>query len=124
MIIEHRDEVVLAIGSDGPAVVEAAERWLASAGFTVTRPAPDRIEFRRGSQAKLRLLGGAFIAATSLPVTGSVTVRAAAGGPVADVVVSDDVRIGSRLFMRQKYERLVTETGAVLAGVLTDTTPA
>lgn len=48
-------------------VREKALAWFGRVPYRIVSDTPDRIEIATGSQAKMRLLGGIFIAATSLP---------------------------------------------------------
>lgn len=104
--------------TDPTGLLDAIAAVLERSGYRVRRPAVGSIEFQRGSQAKLRLAGGGFIAPTSLPVVGRVTCQPIAGGQVVDVDVMDDVGFGSRFGMKGKYEQVIGETSAEIVAVL------
>ena len=65
---------------DAEHVRERALAWFGRLQHRIVSDTPDQIEITTGSQAKMRLLGGVFIAGTSLPA--------------ADCL--DDARVGQR----------------------------
>ena len=73
-----------------------------------------QVEARTGSQAKMRILGGAFIANTSLPARTTVALRPGAGGTEVTATASDAVGFGAKVGMKGKYEALLPE---LVAGV-------
>jgi hypothetical protein len=96
-------------------VFEAAKSWLASrASTSIAVTAPDRVEIKSGSQAKMRAIGGAFIAATSLPARTIVEARLGTGGTEVTVTAQDAVGLGLKTGMKRKYEGWLDE---IVSGV-------
>ena len=78
-----------------------------------------QIEAKTGSQAKMRILGGAFIANTSLPARTNVSLQAGAGGTEVTAVAADAVGFGAKVGMKGKYEALLPELVAGVRAALT-----
>ncbi len=88
---------------------EIRERTLAwftqyAGSSTIVADTPQELELKNGSQAKMRLLGGAFIAAKSLPVRTLVTMAPAGTETTVTVSANDAVGLGSKTGMKGKYE--------------------
>jgi hypothetical protein len=66
-----------------------------------------QLEVTSGSQAKMRLIGGAFIAGSSLPTRTVVTIAAGANGSSVGVTARDAVGFGLKTGMRRKYEEWI-----------------
>lgn len=109
------------VTSDSPAdAVERCRVWLVQhASARVVAHRPEHLEVLSGSQVKLRLLGGAFIAPSSLPVCTVVDATATAGGSEVTVRATDAVGFGFKIGMKRKYERWLAEiiSGLRAAGV-------
>jgi hypothetical protein len=85
-----------------------------SMGAKLERESAEEILLRRGSQAKMRLLGGAFIKDADLPVLGSVAFDPSKPQEVA-ITVSEHLVVGTTLGMQDKYQRACTEFAQLLA---------
>ena len=79
--------------------------WFTAVSHTVVSDTGDRLEIKSGSQAKMRLIGGAFIAATSLPARTVVTMTPEGGGTAVTVTADDAVGLGLKTGMKDKYEQ-------------------
>jgi len=90
--------------------------WFDHLDHKVVADAPDRLEITSGSQLKLRLIGGAFIAGSSLPTR--TVVEQGADGQVT-ITVTDAIGFGIKTGMRQKYERWIDEVVQALRSALT-----
>jgi hypothetical protein len=88
---------------------ERALGWFGGYQYKVAHDSPDRLEVKTGSQTKMRLLGGAFIAASSLPTLVTLTIRPAASGSEIEVAAQDAVVVGIKTGMKGKYERWLQE---------------
>ncbi|MGZ4691686.1 MAG: hypothetical protein ACXVKA_02695 [Acidimicrobiia bacterium] len=88
--------------------------WFARVSYKLTVDAPDRLVIETGSQAKMRLLGGAFIAASSLPARTIVTMAPSAAGTDVTLSADDAVGFGLKTGMKGKYEKWLAE---IVAGV-------
>jgi hypothetical protein len=98
---------------------ERALGWFAGYQHKVAQDSADHLEVKTGSQAKMRLLGGAFIAGSSLPTLTTLTIRpGAAGGSDVEVVSRDTVTVGVKTGMKKKYQRWLEEIGAGLQQAL------
>jgi hypothetical protein len=84
------------------------------AKVTVSDEGGPRVEAKTGSQAKMRILGGSFIAKTSLPARTTVSLQAGAGGTHVTATAFDAVGFGTKVGMQEKYESLLPE---LVAGV-------
>lgn len=101
--------------SIGPAQVrERVFSWFAQMPHTVVSDGHEMIEITSGSQAKMRLLGGAFIAASSLPMRTIITMESGDGGTQVTVTASDAVGFGPKSGMKGKYEHRVAEVVTAL----------
>jgi hypothetical protein len=109
------------VTSDPPAeAVERCRAWLAQrASAEVVIQEPEHLEVASGSQIKLRLIGGAFVAPSSLPVRTVVDARPTATGSELTVTATDSVGFGLKTGMKKKYERWLEEivSGLRAAGV-------
>jgi hypothetical protein len=84
--------------------------WLADRVSTrVVAESPSNLEVRTGSQAKMRLLGGAFIAPTSLPVRVTVTAAPTSTGSDLTITASDAVGLGVKTGMKARYRTWLDE---------------
>jgi hypothetical protein len=83
--------------------------WFAAVSHTVVTDTADRLEVKSGSQAKMRLIGGAFIAGSSLPARTVVTMVPAGGGTQVTVSADDAVGVGVKTGMKGKYEQWLGE---------------
>lgn len=109
------------VTSDPPAeAIERCRAWLAQhASARVVTHEPGHLVVASGSQVKLRLIGGAFIAPSSLPVRTVVDATATASGSELTVTATDAIGFGLKTGMKKKYERWLGEivSGLRAAGV-------
>jgi hypothetical protein len=75
------------------------------------------LTFKRGSQAKMRLLGGAFIKDSDLPVLGTVTFGQNSMNTVS-ILVAEHIVVGLTLGMRDKFQRACTEIAKEIVDIL------
>jgi hypothetical protein len=75
------------------------------------------ILLKRGSQAKMRLLGGMFIKDADLPVLASVTFDPSKPQEVT-ITVSEHLVVGITMGMEDKYQRSCTEFAQLLANAV------
>jgi hypothetical protein len=93
-------------------VRERVLTWFRPYSHRVVVDTLDRLEVISGSQAKMRIIGGAFIAASSLPTRtavtiDAVTIDAGAAGSKVGVTARDAVGFGLKTGMKHKYEQWV-----------------
>jgi hypothetical protein len=81
--------------------------WFRPYSHRVLVDTAERLEVASGSQAKMRIIGGAFIAASSLPTRTIVTIEPRAGGADVMVHAQDAVGFGLKTGMKHKYENWV-----------------
>ncbi len=93
--------------------------WFRPYAHRVVVDTVDRLEVASGSQAKMRLIGGVFIAASSLPTRTIVTMEPNAGGTRADVTAQDAVGFGLKTGMKRKYEQWVASIVDGIGAALT-----
>jgi hypothetical protein len=97
--------------SDPPAeALERCRAWMAQrASARVDFQTAVRLELTSGSQVKLRLIGGRFVAASSLPVRTVVDAVPTATGSELTVTATDAVGFGPRTGMKGMYQRWLDE---------------
>jgi hypothetical protein len=83
--------------------------WFAKYRPRVEVDSADSLEINTGSQLKMRLIGGAFIAGSSLPTHTTVTMTAAGSGTQVSVTARDTVGVGFKLGMKRKYETWLSQ---------------
>lgn len=109
--LSHREQFTAPVSPD-----TARQRVLD--WFAKYRPRASEItgglEIKTGSQLKMRLLGGAFIAASSLPTRTTVTLTPSGGATDVTVVAEDTVTVGVKFGMKRKYEGWLAEIGTGL----------
>ena len=93
--------------------------WFRPYAHRVLVDTVDRLEVASGSQAKMRLIGGAFIAASSLPTRTIVTMQPNAGGTGVGVTAQDAVGFGLKTGMKHKYEGWVASIVEGIGAALT-----
>lgn len=77
----------------------------------------DLLTLKRGSQAKMRLLGGAFISDTDLPVLARISFDNSKPNQV-NVSVLEHLVVGVTLGMANKYQRACTQFAKDLADLI------
>ena len=87
-------------------------------GFKVSRVAPNQADFRRGSQAALRLKGGLIAKIGDFPVVAAVRCDPALSGCTVVIHSLDDLGFGLKFGMRKKYTEAVRTFGETLAGMV------
>jgi hypothetical protein len=100
-------------------VRERVLTWFRPYSHRVVVDTADRLEVASGSQAKMRIIGGAFIAASSLPTRTVVTIDAGAAGSRVGVTAHDAVGLGLKTGMKHKYERWLASIVDGIRGALT-----
>jgi hypothetical protein len=100
-------------------VLVRAQEWFAPYKGEVVGSDDGTIVVKSGSQMKMRLIGGAFIAGSSLPAITRVTLTA--NGPATDVTVTaeDAVGFGMKTGMKGKYLAWLGEITSGLRAALT-----
>jgi hypothetical protein len=99
----------------GPADVRArALDWFKGYAFKLEENRPDRLVVYTGSHVKMRLLGGAFIAGSSLPTRTTLELSPSGSGTTVKVTAEDSVKVGVKTGMKGKYERWTSEIAAGL----------
>lgn len=99
------------------APVEAIDRLVDAAvtsGIKVDRVAPDQADFRRGSQAALRLKGAMFTKLEEFPVVASVRADATSSGSMLAINALDELVVGPKVGMNKKYTEAVVDFGTLL----------
>jgi hypothetical protein len=100
-------------------VSEKAQAWFAPVPIRIVANTADRVEITTGSQAKMRLLGGAFIASTSLPTRTVLTMVESGTGTQVTVTADDAVGFGVKTGMNGKYQQWL---GEIVEGIQAATT--
>jgi hypothetical protein len=102
-IEKAKDLVVAALKADSCKVAVTSENGLVA---------------KRGSQAKLRIVGGMFIGLKDLPV--KLSVDFSSNGEISQVDLSavDDMGLGSKILMSEKYQNAVVDILEVAASHL------
>ena len=87
-------------------------------GISYTQVANNQIDFRRGSQAALRIKGALFTKPSDFPVV--AVLRCDPLGEGSNVVINslDDLGIGLKLGTVKKYEIAIREFGEIIAGLV------
>jgi hypothetical protein len=100
-------------------VLARAQEWFAPYKAQVVGSDDGTLVVKSGSQVKMRVIGGAFIAASSLPTVTRVTLTA--NGATTDVTVTaeDAVGFGMKTGMKGKYLGWLGEITAGLRAALT-----
>lgn len=107
----HKALQVTDIQAAKDAVVVALERD----GCKVDVMSPSSLSAKRGSQLKLRAIGGMFIGIKDLPVKVSVEFTSVSGENQVDISAYDDMGFGSKVGMNDKYEKAVLDLLEVAA---------
>ncbi len=94
--------------------------WFAGAPHNVTQDDAGRIVVETGSELKMRLLGGFFIAPSSLPTRTAITTERA--NVNAHVTIAAGTRsFGLKAGMRARYEERLSEiVGGIAAALMAD----
>ncbi len=99
--------------SSHPEAKEKLKAQLGNMNAKLDKESSEEILLKRGSQAKMRMLGGAFIKEADLPVLASVVFDATKPQEVA-ITVSEHVVVGTTLGMQDKYQRACTDFAQLL----------
>ena len=83
-------------------------------GAKLSKDSANEIILKRGSQAKTRFLGGAFLKDSDLPIIASVRFPPEDPNRV-HVVVSEHLVVGTTLGMRDKFQRSCTDFAQAIA---------
>ena len=87
-------------------------------GISYTQVANNQIDFRRGSQAALRIKGALFTKPSDFPVVAVLRCDPLGEGSNAVINSLDDLGIGLKLGTVKKYEIAVREFGEIIAGLV------
>lgn len=120
--ISHSE--TFSVSSSPEQVRERVLAWFEPVRSTVTGDAPDRLEVKSGSQAKLRFLGGAFIGAGSLPTRTVVEMQVVDGTTQVTVTASDAIGFGAKTGIKSKYAVWLAEITAGLRAAVSGTSAA
>ena len=88
--------------------------WFKNYTYKIEADEPDRLVVYSGSQVKMRLLGGAFIAPSSLPTRTTIEFAPSGAGTSVTVRAQDSVGLGVKTGMKGKYEGWTAEITAGL----------
>ena len=91
-----------------------AIEWFASYTYKIEVDEPAKLVVYTGSQVKMRLLGGAFIAGSSLPTRTTIELAPSGAGTAVTVTAQDSVGLGVKTGMKGKYEGWTAEITAGL----------
>ena len=89
-------------------------------GMSYTQVAQNQIDFRRGSQAAIRLKGAIFSKTSEFPVVAVIRCDPQGAGSLAVINSLDDLGFGLKIGITKKYETAVREFGEIMAGLVTD----
>ncbi len=112
-LISHSE--TMSVPLEPSAVRERVLAWFDPIGRKIVADEPGRLDLKSGSQAKLRLRGGAFIAPVALPTRTVVTMDAAGGATQVTITASDAVGFGAKTGIKRKYGERVE---AIVAGLV------
>ncbi|MEY4080855.1 MAG: hypothetical protein RL430_1285 [Actinomycetota bacterium] len=87
-------------------------------GIEVIQTAPNQAEFRRGSQAALRIKGALFTRLDQFPVVAVIRCDQTPTGSNAVINSLDELIVGLRFGMRGKYTEAVRDFGAFLSTLI------
>lgn len=87
-------------------------------GIKNVQVAENQIDFRRGSQAALRLKGAMFAKPTDYPVVAVLRCDQLNEGSNAIINSLDDLGFGLKFGMTKKYEAAVREFGEIIAALV------
>jgi hypothetical protein len=88
--------------------------WFKSYTYKIEVDEPSELVVYTGSQVKMRLLGGAFIAGSSLPTRTTIELAASGAGTAVTITARDSVGLGVKTGMKGKYEGWTAEITAGL----------
>lgn len=89
-----------------------------TAGVKAVRVSDNQADFRRGSQASLRLKGGLIAKVSDFPVLAVVRADEVSGGSSVFIRSLDDLGFGLRAGMKTKYTEAVRQFGELLASIV------
>jgi hypothetical protein len=110
---------VLSVSFDCAQVREHVLAWFAAIPHTVVTDTPNRLEVKSGSQAKMRLLGGWFIAGSSLPTRTEVAMKPTHASTEVIVTAAEAAGIGFMWGMEGKYAQRAAEIVTGIRSALT-----
>jgi len=87
-------------------------------GIKFAQVAENQIDFRRGSQAALRIKGSMFAKSTEYPVVSVLRCDQLNEGSNAIINSLDDLGFGLKIGMTKKYEAAVREFGEIIAALV------
>jgi hypothetical protein len=89
-------------------------------GIEVVRTAPNQADFRRGSQAALRLKGAMFTRINQFPVVAVIRCDAVPHGSNVVINSLDDFGFGTLIGATKKYSEAVRDFGALLSSIVNE----
>jgi hypothetical protein len=110
--ISHSEQFTTPLGAVD--VRAKALEWFAGYSHKIEGDEPNRLTVYTGSQAKMRLIGGAFIADSSLPTRTTIELTPSGTGTSVSVTAQDSVGLGVKTGMKGKYERWTEQITAGL----------
>lgn len=114
--IDHTVTFTSSLAPD--AAREKALAWFSTYTYKVEDDQPGALTVYTGSQAKMRLLGGAFIAASSLPTRTTLAIAPSGSGSEVTVTTHDSVGFGVKTGMKKKYQQWLIDIGEGLRAAL------
>ena len=87
-------------------------------GISYTQVTNNQIDFRRGSQAALRIKGALFTKPSEFPVVAVMRCDPLGEGSNAVINSLDDFGVGFKIGAVKKYEIAVREFGEIIAGLV------
>jgi hypothetical protein len=95
-------------------VREKAIDWFKSYSYKIEEDAPGRLTVYSGSQVKMRLIGGAFVAGSTLPTRTTLELTPSGAGTDVKVMAEDSVKVGIKTGMKGKYQKWTEQITAGL----------
>jgi hypothetical protein len=98
-----------------PAEVRStAIEWFNDYAYRIEEDEPSRLTVYTGSQTKMRLIGGAFVAGSTLPTRTTIEMTPSGSGTSVSVRAEDSVKVGVKTGMKGKYQKWTEQITAGL----------
>lgn len=108
--------------TDMSAARELVRGALASDSCTVKLENPNRLTAKRGSQTKMRTLGGAFVNLKVLPVRLEIDFVETGNHGTVEIFAASNLGVGVMLGMEEKYRDAVADLADLVVGALAPVT--